>query len=85
MSDIEQPILDYISGVVAETGGGTVTSSTPLLETGVLDSISLVHLVQFLEEHFGINVAEADMGPELFESPASVAAYVRGQLARQPA
>jgi len=76
MSTAEQPILDYIAGVVAETGGTPVTRDTPLLEAGVLDSINLVRLVQFLEERFGIRIPDGDLGPELFETPASVAAYV---------
>lgn len=76
MSEHEQPIVDYIAGVVAESGGGGVTRDTPLLEAGVLDSIGLVRLVQFIEERFGISIPDADMGAELFESPASVAAYV---------
>ena len=52
MSDIERPILEYISGGGAEAGGPAVTRDTPLLESGVLDSINLVRLVQFLEERF---------------------------------
>ena len=81
MSEIEQPIIDYIAGIVAETGGGGVTRDTPLLESGVLDSINLVRLVQFLEERFAIGIPETDLGPELFESPASVSRYVSGRLA----
>lgn len=76
MSTYEQPIMDYIAGVVAETGGPPVTRDTQLLEAGVLDSINLVRLVQFLEERFGITIPEEALGAELFESPASVAAYV---------
>ena len=76
MSDSEQPIIDYISAMVAETGGTPVTRDTGLLEAGVLDSINLVRLVQFLEERFKISIPDADMGAELFESPATVAAYV---------
>ena len=81
MSSIEQPILDYISGVVAEAGGPAVTWDTQLLEAGVLDSINLVRLVQFLEERFGLTIPDADLGPELFESPAAVAAYVERHIA----
>ena len=81
MSSIEQPILEYISGVVAETGGGPVTRETQLLQAGVLDSINLVRLVQFLEERFGISIPEGDMGAELFESPATVTAYVERRVA----
>ena len=80
MPEIEQPILDYISGVVAETGGAPVTRETPLLEAGILDSINLVRLVQFLEERFGISIPDGDMGAELFELPASVSAYVERRV-----
>ena len=76
MSQYEQPILNYISGVVAETGGTPVTRDTPLLEAGVLDSINLVRLVQFIEEHFDIKIPDEDLGVEIFDSPAAVAAYV---------
>ena len=82
MNDIEQPIIEYISGVVAETGGAAVDRDTRLLEAGVLDSINLVRLVQFLEERFKISIADGEMGAELFESPASVAAYVRERVTK---
>ena len=81
MSQYEQPIMDYIAEVVAETGGAPVTRETPLLEAGVLDSINLVRLVQFLEERFSIKIPDADLGPELFESPASLSAYVERHTA----
>jgi len=80
MNDVQQPILDYIATMVAETGGAPVTQETQLLEAGVLDSINLVRLVQFLEERFGISIPEGDMGAELFESPATVMAYVERRV-----
>jgi acyl carrier protein len=76
MSSTEQPILEFITGVVAESGGGPVALDTQLLETGVLDSINLVRLIQFLEERFSIQIPDGDFAPELFESPAALAAYV---------
>lgn len=81
MSAYEQPIVDYISGVVAEGGGAAVSRDTPLMEAGVLDSINLVRLVQFIEERFGVSIPDADFGPELFETPATVAAYVEAHSA----
>ena len=76
MSQYEAPILTYIAELVAESGGPPVTRDTPLLEAGVLDSINLVRLVQFIEERFKVSIGEADLGPELFESPATLSAYV---------
>jgi acyl carrier protein len=84
MNDIEQPIIEYISAMVAETGGAPVNRETPLLEAGLLDSINLVKLVQFLEERFKISIPDTEIRADLFESPANIAAYV-SQRAAQPA
>ncbi|MCX0274001.1 acyl carrier protein [Nocardia zapadnayensis] len=84
MNDIEQPIIEYISAMVAETGESAVDRDTLLLESGILDSIKLVRLVQFLEKTFEISIPETEIQAELFESPAQIAAYV-SQRAAQPA
>lgn len=84
MNDIEQPIIEYISAMVAETGESSIGRETPLLEAGLLDSIKLVRLVQFLEKQFQISIPETEIQAELFESPAKIAAYV-SQRAAQPA
>ena len=81
MDTVEQTILAHISEAVAEAGGtGKVTSQTGLLESGLLDSIGLVVLIQFIESEFGLQIPDGDLSPELFETPASVAAYVARQL-----
>ena len=80
MNDIQAPIMEYIAIVVEEAGGAPVAVDTPLLMAGVFDSINLVRLVQFLEERFGIQIPEADVVPELFETPASLTAYVASRL-----
>ncbi|MFQ6398095.1 acyl carrier protein [Nocardia sp. KC 131] len=82
MNDIERPIIEYISGMVAETGGAPVDRETPLLESGVLDSINLVRLVRFIEERFKISIPDTELREDLFESPANVAAYVSQRAAR---
>ncbi|MEU7768632.1 acyl carrier protein [Nocardia sp. NPDC049190] len=76
--------VEYISAMVAETGGAPVDRETPLLETGVLDSINLVKLVHFLEERFEISIPDTDIREDLFESPRTLATYV-SQRAAQPA
>lgn len=84
MNDIEQPIIEYISAMVAETGGAPVKRETPLLEAGLLDSINLVELLRFLEERFEISIPDTEIRADLFESPANIAAYV-SQRAAPPA
>lgn len=84
MDDIEQPIIEYVSAMVAETGGAPVDRQTRLLESGLLDSINLVKLVHFLEERFEISIPDTEIRAELFESPANLAAFV-SRRAAQPA
>jgi hypothetical protein len=56
-------------------------SGTSLLETGILDSLSLLRVVVFLEERFGTTVGEGNLLPENFASVNTICAYLR---AREP-
>lgn len=84
MNQIEQSILNHI-GEVASASNVTVTRDTGLLETGLLDSINLVGLIQFLEEHFSIKIPDSDIGADLFTSPATLISYVERRLGVTPA
>lgn len=84
MNDIEQSILDHIRGVAAASQV-KVERDTGLLETGLLDSINLVGLIQFLEERFAIRIPDSDIGADLFESPATLISYVEKRLGRAAA
>ena len=57
-----------------------MTAQTGLLATGLIDSMGLVGLIQFIESEFGLQIPDADLNPELFETPASVAEYVARRL-----
>lgn len=57
-------------------GGGTVADDASLMGEGVVDSTGILELVMFVEETFGITVADEDVVPENFDSIASLAAYV---------
>jgi D-alanine--poly(phosphoribitol) ligase subunit 2 len=79
MSDVEQSILDHIRTAAAGTNV-KVERDTGLLEAGLLDSISLVGLIQFLEEKFGVRIPDSDIGAELFASPGTIISYVEARL-----
>lgn len=80
---MESIVNDYISGnIVQDPARLPLSNDTLLLEEGILDSLSLLQLVVFLKERFGITVDEADLLPENFASISTICAYLR---ARQPA
>jgi len=51
-----------------------------LIDQGVIDSMSLLRLVSFLEERFQIRVQDEDLLPANFRSLAAVEAYIKRTL-----
>src|SRR4029077_914208 len=53
-----------------------LTDETPLITGGILDSISTLKLVVFLEEHFGIRIEAYEAGAENLDSISQIAALI---------
>ncbi len=56
-----------------------------LVENDIVDSTGILEMVSFLEERFGIAVADADIVPANLDSVARIAAFVAGKQARERA
>jgi len=79
---VETIINDFISReFVQDKAELPLSNDASLLDGGILDSLSLLRLVVFLEERFGITVGEADLIPQNFASVNTICAYLR---AREP-
>lgn len=77
---MENVVNSYISReIVQDQAQLPLSNETPLLEDGVLDSLSLLQLVVFLEERFKITVDDADLLPENFASVNTICAYLRAR------
>ena len=80
------PTVD-IAGVktaVVETLGiedraDAVSATTPLASMPELDSMAVLELVVELEQRFGITVDDEDVTAEVFETVASLAAFVESK------
>ena len=81
---METVIKDYISReLVPDAALLPLANDTSLLDSGILDSLSLLRLVVFLEERFGIGVGDTDLLPENFSSVNAICAYVRAREAQK--
>jgi acyl carrier protein len=49
------------------------------VDSGVVDSTGVIELVAFLEETFGIEVADEDLIPEHLDTIANIAAFVHSK------
>ncbi len=56
-----------------------LTDRTPLITGGILDSITTLKLVVFLEDHFGITIEAFEAGVEHLDSIGQIAALVRSK------
>jgi acyl carrier protein len=57
-----------------------LTDRTPLITGGILDSISTLKLVTFLEDHFGITIEAHEAGVEHLDTIADIGALVAAKL-----
>ena len=77
---METVINEYISQeLVPDPALLPLANDTPLLDSGILDSLSLLRLVVFLEERFDITMGDADVLPENFASVDAICAYLRAR------
>lgn len=51
-----------------------------LVETGVVDSTGVLELISFLEDHFGIVVADDETVPENLDSISSLTSFVGSKV-----
>ena len=75
---MEVVINDYISReLVRDPALLPLGNATSLTEAGVLDSLSLLRLVVFIQERFGIVVDDVDLVPENFDTVDAICACLR--------
>jgi acyl carrier protein len=78
-SDVESQLAEYIENEIAYDRGGTpLLPDDPLLD-GIIDSTSMLRLVLYIEEHFGVRVEDDELVPENFESVRKLAEFVDGK------
>jgi acyl carrier protein len=63
------------------SNGFHLKDDVSFLEEGVVDSLGVMELVVFVEEQFGLQVADEEVTPEHFDSVERLAGYVERKLA----
>ncbi|HKO36979.1 MAG TPA: acyl carrier protein [Solirubrobacterales bacterium] len=58
-----EKVHSFVDSELLDGQAGEVTGTTPLLELGIVDSISIVSIVAFIEEDLGIPVPEEQIHP----------------------
>ena len=64
MTAMVEQLIAFISKEFLEGEDVGLTETTPLLELGVIDSISIVLLQRFIQSNFGVEVPPAELTPK---------------------
>lgn len=79
-SSVESTVKDYIlREFLPGEDPNELTDSTPLITSGILDSIRTLKLVSFLEETFSISLAAHETDAEHLNTIALIAALVQSK------
>lgn len=79
--NIENEILKFIeTDVLTGQSLGKEAQEVNLIESGILDSMSITNLVNFIHEKFQVEIEPGDVTPENFKSINSIAALVNKSL-----
>ena len=74
-NEIKEDIKNYI--LEASLSDVKDVEDTDLIfENGLLDSMGLLFLIEFLDENFGVKVSDEELNPENFESINNIVSFV---------
>ena len=75
---MKQVIREYINNeVLAGQDIPPIKDDTELVESGILDSLSILRLVLFIEEKYSLKVAPEDVIRENFETVDAISDYIQ--------
>jgi acyl carrier protein len=79
------PISSTVKGYILTTflpgeNASALTESTPLVTSGILDSLATLELVSFLEQQYGIELEAKDVDASRLGTLADISRLVSGKL-----
>jgi acyl carrier protein len=82
MDNMNEEIRHYIlSEFLPGEKPSNLRDDTPLRTSGILDSVSTLSVVSFIEERYGIDVEAHEAGVVNFDSIAAIASFVQRKKA----
>jgi acyl carrier protein len=76
----ESAVREFIAENFLFRADVQVSNSQSLLETGVMDSTGVLELIAFLEQTYGITVADVEIVPENLDSIDNMTRYLSSKV-----
>ena len=70
---VKEKLKHFISTELVKDGSAAdLTDTTPLIDSGIIDSLGIMSLLGYLETNFSVNIAGDDLVPENFSSITTI-------------
>ena len=80
-SNIQSVVKDFIlESFLQGADADELGHDTPLMSSGILESLASVRLVAFLEESYGIRIAPHEVSVDYLDTLESIAALVQAKM-----
>jgi acyl carrier protein len=81
MEQIEQELRQFVvDNFLFGEGEGQFSNEDSFLEKGLVDSMGILTLVNFVQEKYAIAIADEELVPDNWDSVRRIAAFVQGKL-----
>ena len=67
-TEIQQTIADFIAQKILKQPKRVINPTDALISSGLIDSFSLVDLALFVEDTFGVRIADSELNASTFDS-----------------
>lgn len=75
---IAQTVLDYIVREYADSlQGAPIDADSPLISSGLIDSLSMVSMKVFLDQTYRLRIPDAEASTEAFDTVAGMVKMLR--------
>jgi|SRR5579863_4810445 len=81
MQQIQQEVRQFvIDNFIFESDNRGFSNDDSFFDTGLLDSMGVLTLVEFVKDKYGIAIEDGELLPENWDSVNRIAAFVQGRL-----
>jgi acyl carrier protein len=78
-AEIKKVLRDYLERESVSNMNG-IENSTKIFDVGLLDSMGLLFLIEFLNEKLDITISDEELNPENFESIDKISSFVSQKI-----
>jgi len=81
MSEIISKLSTYLANNILKQPTRTLSADEPLITSGLIDSFSLMDVVLFIEDNFGVRIEDTELNADTFDNLTQLASLIETRRA----